>query len=152
MKRSKRRKRHIAKLRMYPDRILMQECEPVTLQDDIKQIKQDMMYILTNSDTGVGLAAPQAGYLKRIIVVNQNGFDFLMNPEIVWHSDKKTSDREFCLSYPGKSKWIERYTELTVEYLDENLDKQIMGCKGFYARIVQHEVDHLDGKCQVGEL
>ena len=144
----KRRKNRVtAKLRLHPDPILTQVCEPVADGEDMSGIIRDMMHILVNSKTGVGLAAPQAGHLKRIILVRTSGGIIpMVNPEIKEHSGDSINKRESCLSYPGKSKYIHRHVIVLVACSNYG--------KAYYsnmeARIIQHEIDHLNGKCLVG--
>lgn len=150
------RKRVKAKLRTYPDPILTQVCEPVKDGEDVSDIIRDMMYILTNSKTGVGLAAPQAGHPVQVIIVQRHGrHKVMINPRFIpmdqaQPEDKVTED-ESCLSHPGISKPIPRYERITVEYRDEDGIHYEGNYVGFEARIIQHEIDHLNGKCRVGE-
>jgi peptide deformylase len=113
-----------------------------------------MMHILVNSKTGVGLAAPQAGHLKRIIVVSANGFPTAMiNPEFSYYSTERAIEEEGCLSYPGKKKDIRRYGRIKVKYWKPLCNKMfIENFFAFKSRIIQHEIDHLDGKCKVGAV
>ncbi len=147
-----KRTRVTAKLRLYPDPILKAVCEPVGDDEDVSGIIRDMMHILTNSKTGVGLAAPQAGHTKRVIIVAQAGFYTIMiNPVLLDFSDIKAAREEWCLSYPGRSKTILRPTEVIVGYRLQNGLKDQRRMFDFQARIALHEIDHLDGKCKVGE-
>ena len=149
----KRRNRCKAKLRLYPDPILKAVCEPVGDGEDVSDVIRDMMHILTNSKTGVGLAAPQAGHTKRIIVVHAAGCRAyaMINPEITDASDDTEIEPEGCLSYPGIYKPVKRFWGVMVKYRDEDgVERQVDFC-GFIARIIQHEIDHLDGKCKIGE-
>ena len=146
-----KRNRVKAKLRLYPDPILKAVCEPVGDDEDVSGVIRDMMYILTNSKTGAGLAAPQAGHTKRVIIVADAGFFTIMiNPVIVEASKTTATLDECCLSYPGRSRKVLRYTRVVVDYQLRNgfSDKRILW--DFQARIAQHEIDHLDGKCKVG--
>ena len=149
----KRRNRCKAKLRLYPDPILKAVCEPVGNDEDVSGIIRDMMYVLTSSKTGVGLAAPQAGHTKRVIIVKEGNFVYqvMINPEFADFEGRTWVAREMCLSYPGKSKDIERFTCIDVNYEDDNRNEQCDTYSGLDARIIQHEIDHLDGKCKVGE-
>jgi peptide deformylase len=144
-----KRKRVTAKLIIAPNPILTQVCEPVEDGEDVSGIIRDMMHILVNSKHGVGLAAPQAGHLKRIIIVCRTP---MINPSFrKLRSGIITAD-ESCLSYPGKSKAIERYGSIGVTYrrdTGELVEEERWD--NFLARIIQHEIDHLDGKCKVGE-
>ncbi len=148
----RRRNRCKAKLRLYPDSILKAVCEPVGDDEDVSGIIRDMMHILTNSRTGVGLAAPQAGHKKRIIIVSPNGFPRVMvNPTITPEGDEKRFAEECCLSYPGKSKRVRRHIYILASFLDEKGRYHTASFTHWHARIIQHEIDHLDGKCKVGE-
>ena len=144
----KRRRRTIyPKLRFVGDPILKAVCKPVEDDEDVDSIVRDMMYILVNSETGVGLAAPQAGHEKRIIIVKANGeFSVFINPEIIQHSRKTDIQTEGCLSFPGVFVSIVRYVNIHVAFLGM---KKVYKCFGWEARIIQHEIDHLDGKCRV---
>jgi peptide deformylase len=157
MKTKKRKDRVTAKLIIAPNPILTQVCEPVAEGEDVSGIIRDMMYILTNSKTGVGLAAPQAGHLKRIILFRANGNVYSMvNPEYAPNPDgskgpKEVLGEEGCLSYPGQLKDIWRFDSIDVCSRDELNVFQCNTFVGFTARIIQHEIDHLNGKCKVGE-
>lgn len=145
------RKRVTAKLILAPSPLLTTVCEPVEDGEDVSGIIRDMMHVLTNSKTGVGLAAPQAGHLKRIILVSPNGFpEVLVNPVIMsWRNIRDTRE-EGCLSYPGVLKEISRFKMVSVNCTIDG-DRSIRDFWGFTARIIQHEIDHLNGKCKVGE-
>jgi peptide deformylase len=102
----------------------------------------------------VGLAAPQAGHLKRVIVVKDEicgKFTVMVNPVIIEWSDDLITKEESCLSYPGESKKIARFRWIEVEYIDEDGDRASDVFAGQQARIIQHEIDHLNRKCRVGE-
>ncbi len=96
---------------------------------------------------GVGLAAPQVGISKRIIVVDdgENGFMELVNPEII-QRDGAEEGTEFCLSVPGRGGRVIRATKVKVRAQDRFGNPFQVSAKGLLARIFQHEIDHLDGK------
>lgn len=146
-----KRNRVTAKLRLYPDPILKAVCEPVGDDEDVSGIIRDMMHILTNSKTGVGLAAPQAGHEKRIIIVKVRNAIYtpMINPCFEPAHDEMERGQEQCLSYPGKNTIISRYTDIWAKFWDENGNMWSMVYIDFTARIIQHEIDHLDGKCKV---
>ncbi len=148
-----KRKRPTAKLRLYPDPILKAVCEPVGDDEDVSDVIRDMMHILTNSKTGVGLAAPQAGHKKRVIVVKTNNFAFspMINPNIYTFTSEWLVAEEGCLSYPGKFKDIDRARWVGVEWQLESGEWVKNDFWDFTARIIQHEIMHLDGKCKIGE-
>jgi peptide deformylase len=100
---------------------------------------------------GVGLAAPQVGVLKRIIVVDparekEPPRPYKMaNPEIVWASDEKVPHEEGCLSLPDEYEPVVRPARIKVRYLDENNELRMLEADGLLAVAIQHEMDHLEG-------
>ena len=95
---------------------------------------------------GVGLAAPQVGILKRIVVIDiGDGPIVLINPEILETSGEQTGD-EGCLSVPGMAGQVTRPNYVKVKALDVNMKEQILEGEGLLARAFCHEIDHLDGK------
>jgi peptide deformylase len=142
------------KLYEYPDKVLRQKCEKVTkVDDDLRRFLDDMletMYL----DKGCGLAAPQVGVTKRIIVIDPNPSDedlearnpmYLVNPEIIWHSDEKVLFCEGCLSIPEQRAEVERSEKVRVRYTDYFGKEQEILADDLTAIILQHEIDHLDG-------
>ena len=108
---------------------------------------------------GVGLAANQIGILKKIITVhiqdeikNSDKIYALFNPKIISYSEKKIIMEEGCLSLPKQYADIERPEEIIVEYLNEKNEKIKEKKNGFEARVLQHEIDHLQGKLFVDYL
>lgn len=100
---------------------------------------------------GVGLAANQIGILKRVIVVKTNiAREWLINPVIISSSIETEVAREGCLSYPGIFKDIERYCWVEVSHMTPNGVHQAVIYRGYTSRVVQHEIDHLNGICKVG--
>lgn len=147
MKRRKPKPR--ARLRLSGDPILNMVCDPVGPDEDVTEILRDMMSVLVNSKTGVGLAAPQAGYSKRIIIIKTGGkFIEFVNPQIMSHSKKHKTKEEGCLSYPGRYAQVKRWYSVIVAC--SNMEG-LYACSEFPARIIQHEIDHLDGKCAVAK-
>lgn len=149
------RKRHIPRLRIYPDPILAVRCKKVpaptqgtfpVVHGAVTRILCDMRHLLLKSENGVGISAPQAGYTVRIILIKQK---VMINPRITSRSFQKTKLKEGCLSYPGAFNTIKRSEGITVKYIDEWWMKRTEKLVGLNARIVQHEVDHLNGKCRV---
>ncbi len=119
-----------------------------------KKLVEDMLkYIRNPKNGGVGLAAPQVGVNKRIIVVSlMKDYDDenfrtipMINPVIVSHSEETTCDQEGCLSIPGESGDVVRWAEVDIEFYNIEGRKFALHLKDLAARIVQHEIDHLDG-------
>jgi len=95
---------------------------------------------------GVGIAAPQIGKPWRVFIVNtKDGPQTMINPEIISKSWRKEWDEEGCLSVPGKFGLVKRAKSLKLRALDVNGQTITLKAKGFFARVVQHEIDHLNG-------
>lgn len=137
-----------------PDPTLNAVCEAI--QDGEKEqmvsIAHNMLEQMYTTG-GCGLAAPQIGLLKRLVVVDceqdeEKGIydpKILINPEIIEHSNDKVSLYEGCLSIPGVQVKIERSNEIVFKYENENGEIITEHANGLLARCVQHECDHLDG-------
>lgn len=115
----------------------------------VKELIGDMFETMYAAD-GVGLAAPQVGILKRIVVIDVGDGEPLamINPEIIETSGEQT-DYEGCLSVPGKSGIVTRPNYVKARAMDENMKIFIVEGEGLLARAICHEVDHLDGKMYV---
>jgi peptide deformylase len=112
----------------------------------------DMFETMENAG-GAGLAAPQIGLNIKLIIVKINDFKkAFINPLITWKSEKLVSEIEGCLSIPNLSGPVERPDEIRVTYLDEKLKQHTDEFKGLEARIIQHEIDHLDGVLWIDHL
>lgn len=127
------------------DRILTKKCRPVEeMTPKIKTLINDMLDTMYDA-YGVGLAAPQVGILKRIVVIDVGDRPWvLINPEITETSGEQTGD-EGCLSLPGKSGTVTRPNVVTVKAYDENMESFTLTGEGLLARAICHECDHLDG-------
>lgn len=132
-------------LRINEDEILRKKCRVVEdINDRIITLIKDMKETMYASD-GVGLAAPQVGILKRIVIIDVgNGPITFINPEIIEYSGSQT-DTEGCLSLPGVGGEVTRANYVKVKALDEQGKEFIMEGDGLFARAVFHELDHLDG-------
>ncbi len=130
-----------------PNPLLRQKS--LTIKDPLAQEIQDLLPEMTETmikKDGVGLAAPQIGLNIRLIVVRHKDNDIIMiNPEILKKSLFKEWDEEGCLSVPGVFGQVKRHKKLTVRYLDGDGKSQQLEAEGFFARVIQHEVDHLNG-------
>lgn len=118
---------------------------------DVKKITKETIKLLDNMDIamreneGVGLAAPQVGVSKRIAIVDVgDGLIEMINPEIIEHQGEE-KDAEGCLSVPGVYGDVLRYAVVKVSFTDRNNKQVVLEAKGFKARAIQHELDHLDG-------
>lgn len=141
-----------------PDPLLHEVCEPVEIgEKSAKRLAKQMLREMYKDD-GVGLAAPQVGVLKRIVVIDtqwpqedEKGRPMkkkplvFINPQIVEHSDERVKNLEGCLSVPGISCEIERWSWVKVKCYDENFNEVIREGDGLFGRCMQHELDHLDG-------
>lgn len=98
-------------------------------------------------EKGVGIAAPQVGENVRIFLALLDGKRLvaMVNPEFLSHNEILASAEEGCLSLPGEWGQVERFTEVTIRFLDAKGRENTLKLKGFNARVVQHEMDHLDG-------
>jgi len=143
-------------LRLYPDPVLSKKCEDVEISDEsAKAVLEEMSKYLYEWN-GAGLAAPQVGILKKMVVIDVRDEPAVLykmiNPKIVWHSDEIVESKEGCLSLPILREKIKRYERVTVEYLDENFGKHEITADGFLACCLQHEIDHLSGKLYIDHL
>ena len=112
---------------------------------EIQQLILDMEKTMVEKD-GVGLAAPQVGHNIRVIVINtQDGILALINPRILRKSWKKEILEEGCLSLPEIFGLVKRSAKVSLVALDKKGKKIKFQASGFFARVIQHEVDHLDG-------
>lgn len=118
------------------------------------RLGEDMVRYIKNPDHGgVGLAAPQIGINKRVVAVSllRHGDDenyrslVMINPEIIEHGYEIECDNEGCLSVPGSQGDVDRFKKIKVRYLDSSQRPQAIALTWLAARIVQHEIDHLDG-------
>lgn len=125
--------------------VLRRKSKAVNEVDDvIRQLIDDMADTMYHYE-GVGLAAPQVGILKRVIVVDAGeGLWELVNPVLLSGRGKQTDD-EGCLSIPGYYAPVERYKSVKVKALNRNGDEVIITAKDLAARALQHEIDHLEG-------
>lgn len=112
---------------------------------DIAAFSSDMLETM-KKEKGVGLAAPQVGKSVRMVAVGSEKEPFIMiNPEITYYSKDAAVESEGCLSLPGEEYPVERPKKIRFKYIDEHGNKVKRKAKGLLARVVQHEVDHLDG-------
>ena len=133
-------------IRLQGDSVLTKKSRTVDkMTPRIGELITDMLDTMYDA-MGVGLAAPQVGILKRIVVIDVGeGPIVLINPEILETSGEQTGD-EGCLSVPGMAGQVTRPNYVKVKALDVNMEEQIYEGEGLLARAFCHEIDHLDGK------
>lgn len=141
-------------IREEDDEILRKKSREVEVVDDkIRQILDDMVETMHKYD-GLGLAAPQIGILKRLVVIDlydEKGPIKLVNPVIVKQKGEQEVE-EGCLSFPNQFAKIIRPSEVTIEALDENGKKIKIKGTGLLAQAISHELDHLDGVLFVDKI
>jgi peptide deformylase len=134
-----------------PDPRLKRHAQPVArVDDEIRRLMDDMLEAM-HVAKGIGLAAPQVGTLKRVIVVDTSRPEEpphpyrMANPEILWRSEDEICGEEGCLSLPEQFAEVNRPARIRVRYLDHENEIREIEAEGLLARCIQHEVDHLEG-------
>jgi len=134
-----------------PDPRLKLRAKPVaTVDDEIRRLMDDMLETMYLAP-GIGLAAPQVGVAKRVLVVDVAGEDQqrnplrMANPEILWRSEELATYSEGCLSLPEHYADVSRSAEIKVRYLDYQNEVRELHATGLLATCIQHEMDHLEG-------
>lgn len=145
----------VCSILLYPDPILKQVAEPVAEVDEtVISTIQDLVDTMVDSGHSVGVAAPQIGVLRRVLVVdvsksklgkdNNHGLLEMINPEIIEKSGSKMM-REGCMSVPNYTGNVTRAEHIVVEFTDRRGQLRVIEASGFEAVAIQHELDHLDG-------
>lgn len=141
-----------------PDPRLKVKAKPVEKVDaEIARLMDDMLETMYAAP-GVGLAAPQVGVAKRVLVVDAASEEEdpaplrMANPEIIWASEETKIFEEGCLSLPDQFDEVERPAEIKVRYLDHQNEVRELHADGLLAVVIQHEMDHLGGKLFVDHL
>jgi len=135
-------------IRRLGDPVLKSRATEVDRFDDSLRSQVARMAGLMNDALGVGLAAPQLGISQRLLVYSvgpEAPVIALANPEIEWSSDETEPFDEGCLSIPGIEVEVERPVHVRVRALDEEGETRVVEASGLEARVIQHELDHLDG-------
>ena len=136
----------LRQIRMFGDEILRKKSKTVEVVDDkIRQILDDMADTMYNTENGGGLAAPQIGILKRLVVIDMgDGLIKLVNPRII-KQEGRQEVIEGCLSFPNKWGKLIRPAKVTVQALNENGEEITLTGTGDLAKCFCHEIDHLEG-------
>jgi peptide deformylase len=143
---------------VYGSDVLKKRADEVEVdkEDGLQQLIEDMYNTMKEAD-GVGIAAPQVGKSLRIVIVDGSGFDeedmpelkgfkrVMINPEITGESEETVEYEEGCLSLPNIHANVIRPKKITVKYLDKEYKEVTEEFDGFGCRMVQHEIDHLEG-------
>lgn len=142
---------------IYDNPVLHKKTDPVQENSpELQQLIDDMFETMYHAN-GVGLAAPQVNRMVRVFVADADqmlededeeptyGKRAFINPEIIFEGDRRETVEEGCLSIPGVYAPVERPVEIVIKYLDRNLEEQEMNVQGVWARVLQHELDHLNG-------
>lgn len=133
-------------------RTVAKEVKPQEMPSVIKLWKEMLKYIKNPKNGGVWLAAPQVWHSVRLIITSllkdRDDEDFrtvmMINPEIIEHSEETNIDEEGCLSLPWEKGKVKRFNSIKLSYIDEKKSKKIIVLNWLSARIVQHEIDHLN--------
>jgi peptide deformylase len=139
----------LEQLRVFGDPVLRQETRPVTCFDSRLRRLSEMMFGVMEREEGVGLAAPQIGVVSRLMVwkdpEQEDERHVFVNARILRASASCTTEPEGCLSVPGETMGVSRADEVVVEAQDLEGNHFQVELIGYQARVVQHEIDHLDG-------
>ena len=141
-----------------PDPRLKVKCEELThVEEEHVKLLDDMLDTMYDAP-GIGLAAPQVGVTKRLIVIDVTESDGsrhtykMINPKITWFSNELSNYEEGCLSLPEQYANVIRPEQICVEFLDNKGKSQTIDAKGVLATCIQHEIDHLDGTLFVDHI
>jgi len=133
-------------LRIFPDAVLRERAQPVCTFDHALQAFSDRMFAFMKRNKGIGLAAPQVGVLYQILVADIQGVDHcLVNPEILVLSKEADCETEGCLSLPERWFTVTRPMQIEVQGRSPKGEKRQFEASGLSARVLLHEIDHLNG-------
>ena len=145
----------IRNIRIEGDPLLRKRSRDVKeVNDRILQQIEDMIETMVDAN-GLGIAAPQVGILRRIFIIDMREGDgpvAYINPEIIKFSEEESIDIEGCLSVPNRNGYVERPSEVTLKYTDIDGEKQEIKADGYFAKAIQHELDHLNGILYIDKL
>ena len=142
---------------IHPDPRLKKPCEPIAeVSAELTQLAADMLETMYDAP-GIGLAAPQSGVMRRIIVMDCMKDAppepmVLLNPEVIWSCEDLSTYEEGCLSIPDQYADVKRPASVKVRWMDLSGEIQERQFDGLWATCVQHEIDHLNGKLFIDYL
>ena len=143
-----RRAAALAHVRKFGDPVLRSKARPIEVFDNALRDEISGMAALMHDSMGIGLAATQLGTLHRVLVYrveHDSPINALINPELEWSGKEKEWMEEGCLSLPGVHVDVERPVDVRVHAQDPHGDPIVIEASGLEARVIQHEMDHLDG-------
>jgi peptide deformylase len=143
-----RRAAALSHVRQFGDPVLRSKARPVEVFDEDLRRELVRMGQIMEDSIGIGLAATQVGHLRRFLVYrveHDSPINALVNPELEWSSKEQETAEEGCLSLVGIGVEVERPLHVRVRAQDENGDVMVIEASGLEARVIQHEMDHLDG-------
>ena len=143
-----RRAAALAHVRKFGDPVLRSKARPIEVFDDALRDEISRMAALMHDSMGIGLAATQVGTLHRVLVYrveHDSPINALINPELEWSGKEKETMEEGCLSLPGVHVDVERPVDVRVRAQDPRGKPIVIEASGLEARVIQHEMDHLDG-------
>ena len=143
-----RRAAALAHIRKYGDPVLRSKARPIEVFDDALREEIARMGALMHDSMGIGLAATQIGTLHRVLVYrveHDSPVNAVINPELEWSGKEKEWMEEGCLSLPGVHVDVERPVDVRVRAQDPRGKPIVIEASGLEARVIQHEMDHLDG-------
>ena len=134
------------------DREILTQKSLETTAEESKQLIEDLRDTLNASKNGCGISAVQIGELKRVCIIKHNGKEIVMINPVITRTRGEVDSEEGCLSVPHLFGIFKRAQKVWCEYTDENGNKKEIAEGGLCSRIIQHELEHMDGWCEVFSL
>ena len=134
------------------DRIILTQKSTETTIEESKQLIEDLRDTLNASKNGCGISAVQIGELKRVCIIKHNDKEIVMINPVITRTRGEVNSEEGCLSVPHLFGTFKRAQKVWCEYIDENGNRKEIAEGGLCSRIIQHELEHMDGWCEVFSL
>lgn len=134
------------------DRVILTQKSAETTVEESKQLIEDLRDTLNASKNGCGISAVQIGELKRVCVIKYNDKEIVMINPVITRTRGEINSEEGCLSVPHLFGTFKRAQKVWCEYTDENGNRKEIAEGGLCSRIIQHELEHMDGWCEVFSL